>query len=118
MRFTDGFRLAELAAGDESRRARDAIDVGMRDAIEADEPSDRESKTRWLKQVTAELRRTPTTTDARAAAILGARSTFEPRRRFRPPSGLKQHLVRWLRSEPSSVRAAREIAELEGRWDE
>lgn len=117
MRFTDGFRLAELASGDETRRARTRIAEGLREALEASEPEDREGKMRWLRDVTAELRRAPPTSDARVAAILGAPSKLSPRRRYRPGPGLRQHLARWLRAEPTSVRAAREIAELEGRWD-
>ena len=115
MRFTDGFRLAELASGDEARAARANACPSLRDAIAASEPPDR---TRWLGEVSTYLRRVPKSDDERVAAILGSPSRFTPRRQYRPPSGLRQHLLRRLRAEPTSVRAAREIAELEGRWDE
>ena len=113
MRFTDGFRLAELAGGDEGR-ARTRIASEMREALEAGDPTDR---ARWLTSSIRELRRPPVSNDERAAAILGASSSFAPRRRYRPPPGLRQHLTRWLRAEPTSVRAKREIDELEGQWD-
>lgn len=118
MRFTDGFRLAELAAGDDARRARGQIAASLREAIESSEPQDRERKMHWLRSVTTALGRPPATTDVRVAAILGAPSTHSPRRRYRPAPGLRQHMTRWLRTAATSVRAAREIAELEGRWDE
>ncbi len=113
--LTDGFRLAELASGDETKRARQALATTLLDAIESSDP---ENRAEWLAKTARALRTRPSTTDPRVAAIVGGSSAFVPRRQYRPPPGLRQHLTRWLRTQSTSVRAAREIAELEDRWDE
>lgn len=112
MRFTDGFRLAELVHGGQSTRA--ALSDSLRAALESSEP---EQRAAWLTRVTTELRELPRDADPRVMAIVGHDSSFAPRRRYRPPPGFRAHLIRMLRAEPTSTRAAREIAELEGGWD-